>query len=417
MDVERRLLSKVLREKDLQTCLDAKIQASYFENDQYAGLWTWICNYYSEYGEVPTAAVLRRDHPWFKLTTDVSEPMEWYTSQLLAAREYALLHDAVVEAGVHLKAQDAEKARHVVQACMGVLASEISKMRDENLADPLVLEAWETDYEEREKLDGRLRGLPTGFPTIDRASSGLQPQQLIVLGGPPKAGKSMSLIIMAKTIHEHGHVPLFIGFEMSNEEQRYRYAAVAARVKYQSLLDGKLTPMEKKRFKRALHALDGSADFWLVSDPSATATITGIRSKIDTHHPAVVLIDGLYLMQDEMSGESNTALALTNITRSLKRMSQQYKIPIVGTTQVLEWKMSKKRGVTAHSFGYSSSFAQDADVLLGLERTDEDDVKKLKVVEARHMRNVEAYLSWNWETGEFEEMDGGITAEDTDDTT
>jgi replicative DNA helicase len=110
-------------------------------------------------------------------------------------------------------------------------------------------------------------------------------------------------------------------------------------------------------------------------------------------------------MVDEQSGEANTALALTNITRSLKRLAQRYQIPIVISTQVLEWKMRKGQ-VTADSIGYSSSFFQDADVLIALQREDEnvDDTRVLKLLAGRNTSPMEVSLVWDWSTGEFREL-------------
>jgi replicative DNA helicase len=123
--------------------------------------------------------------------------------------------------------------------------------------------------------------------------------------------------------------------------------------------------------------------------------------------PEVLFIDGVYLMVDEQSGEANTAIALTNITRSLKRLAQQYQIPIIISTQTLEWKMNKGQ-VTASSIGYSSSFFQDADILLGLQREDEnvDDTRVLKLMAGRNASPMEVSLVWDWNTGEFREING-----------
>ena len=112
-------------------------------------------------------------------------------------------------------------------------------------------------------------------------------------------------------------------------------------------------------------------------------------------------------MIDEQSGEANTPLALTNITRSLKRLAQRVDRPIVVSTQVLQWKMRKGK-VTTDSIGYSSSFFQDADVLFGLEREDDtvDDTRILKVLAARNSGPTEASLLWDWNNGQFRELSG-----------
>jgi replicative DNA helicase len=100
---------------------------------------------------------------------------------------------------------------------------------------------------------------------------------------------------------------------------------------------------------------------------------------------------------------------LTNITRALKRMAQRFDIPVVATTQVLSWKLQnrKTRAVTADAIGYTSSFAQDADLILGVERNpDMDDQAIIRVVLARTAPTGEVHVKWDWKTMEFEEVMG-----------
>jgi hypothetical protein len=67
----------------------------------------------------------------------------------------------------------------------------------------------------------------------------------------------------------------------------------------------------------------------------------------------------------------------------------------------------KKGNVTADSIGYSSSFFQDADIILGLQREDEavEDTRLLKVVASRNSGPAEVTLEWQWSEGRFREMD------------
>ena len=85
-------------------------------------------------------------------------------------------------------------------------------------------------------------------------------------------------------------------------------------------------------------------------------------------------------------------------------MAQKYQRPVVITTRVLLWKM-KKGAVSADAIGYSSSFFQDSDVILGLQRQDaEDDTTRLlKIVASRNSGPAEVELMWDWENGKFEE--------------
>jgi len=61
--------------------------------------------------------------------------------------------------------------------------------------------------------------------------------------------------------------------------------------------------------------------------------------------------------------------------------------------------------VSADAIGYSSSFYQDSDQILGLQRPEdpEDPLRILKVVASRNCGYAETDLIWDWETGQFEE--------------
>jgi replicative DNA helicase len=146
-------------------------------------------------------------------------------------------------------------------------------------------------------------------------------------------------------------------------------------------------------------------NFWLI-DSAQGSTVSGIASKIQTLQPDIVFIDGTYLMIDEQTGEANTPQALTNITRSLKRLAQRVNKPIVISTQVLNNKMRNGQ-VTADAIGYSSSFHQDADVIFGLQREDEnvDDTRLLKIIASRNSGPAEVSLLWDWNTGQFREIE------------
>jgi hypothetical protein len=62
--------------------------------------------------------------------------------------------------------------------------------------------------------------------------------------------------------------------------------------------------------------------------------------------------------------------------------------------------------VTADSIGYSSSFFQDSDVILGLEPVEEDEQRRmLKIVQSRNCPPDSTPITWNWDTGCFHDED------------
>lgn len=404
MNNELRLLSKVLDNRELTTLFNRGVKDSWFVDPDTRRVWIFVREHFSKYAECPSLDVIAQNFPlWKQHPSDDS--LEYLIDTVVASRRAATVLKMMESAATVLEnLKDHEEALRIFQAGIVTLEEDgLSKTVDVNLIDEPT-KRWD-EYEFRKNNPGLL-GVGTGFPSIDAVTGGLQPGQLIVVVAPPKTGKSTLALQIAQNVHLQDKSVMFQSFEMSNHEQQTRYDAMRARISHTRLINGVLDAEEETRYKSKLRSMEQMRKpFWLV-DSAGGATVSGIASKIQVHHPDVVFIDGVYLMIDEQTGEANTPQAITNITRSLKRLAQQYKVPIVITTQVLNWKMRKGQ-VTADSIGYSSSFHQDADVIFGLQREDEnvDDTRVLKVLESRNSGRIEISLIWDWNTGTFREID------------
>jgi predicted ATP-dependent serine protease len=279
------------------------------------------------------------------------------------------------------------------------------------LRDFDIVQGWEERfkrYEEMRATPNSLRGIPTGFAGLDRITHGFRPQQFVVLCGEPKRGKSLFELIFANACHIWGLPPLFVSFEMSVDEQTSRVDALAANVPYDRILSGDLSDAEMYRIKRSMIHRKNMHPFMMSEDSSSLTTVGALAGKIQEYRPAALYVDGIYLMDDENGEAKGTPQALTNISRGLKRLAQKYDIPVIGTTQVLEWKLANKRtrAITGGAIGYTSSFLQDADLILGAERNpDIDNQAIIRVVEARTAPRAEIHVQWDFTTMTFEEID------------
>lgn len=408
MNSEIRLLSRAIKDRNLVPLLENNVSDGWFVDENDRRLWVFARTHYAKYGECPSIELVQENFPSYQFV-DSDDNIDFLMDDIMVKRRKSatvgMIRDAIDSIE---KRQDHEEALLKIQRGLVRLEEDnLTQTHDVDLTnDPM--KRW-AEYQDRKNLPNGLLGLPTGFPTIDAATSGLQKGQLIVVVAPPKTGKSTLALQVAHNVHLRGSVPLFQSFEMSNQEQVSRYDAMRARMSHHRLRTGTLTDEEEARYKFKLENLAKMEHkFWL-ADAANGATVSGIASKVQTLQPDILFIDGVYLMMDEQSGEANTPIAITNITRSLKRVAQRFQIPVVISTQVLTWKM-RKGNVTADSIGYSSSFFQDADVLFGLQREDEnvDDTRLLKVLASRNTGPTEVSMLWDWETGQFRE----ISAED-----
>lgn len=402
-DNELRLLSCAIRTRNILPMLEANVTDGWFYVDENREVWKFIRNHWSKYGEVPTAVTVKDNFPNYRILA-VDDTIDYLLDQLIEYRKRQKAIEVVQDAANAISGGDHNLAVEVMSR--GIAQIEDDAVNNASEID-ITVNATDrfNDYLNIKTRPGGLLGMATGFKTMDQATAGLQPGQLVVVIAPPKTGKSVLCMQVAINIHEDGFVPMFQSFEMSNVEQKNRHDAMRAQISHGRLIRGALKTSEEVRYQKALERMETMHKFYL-SDAVSATTVSGLAAKIEKLQPDVVFVDGVYLMMDEISGEVNNSIALTNITRSLKRLAQKTQKPIVISTQVLLWKM-KKGNVSADSIGYSSSFFQDADVIFGLQRHDEtdDSSRLLRIVASRNSGPAETDLLWDWEHGKFQEYD------------
>lgn len=359
-----------------------------------------MIRHYNKYGEVPTPTSTLDEFPTFPLLV-VDDALEYLLDRFIGYRRYVRVEDMLQSAGDILsRTNDHEAALLTVEGAL----SQIHREGTPGTTDMFLSRDPESRFQEyldAEAQAGSLLGLATGFDKIDQATAGLQNGQLITVIAPPKTGKSQVLLQTAINIHLDGHSVMFQSFEMTNAEIRDRHDSMRAHTSYNRMRRRILTLPEKNDYQQMLSDMAATPHQLVLSDSVSGITVSALAAKIEQHRPEVVFVDGVYLMHDEQTGESNTPQSITNVTRSLKRLALRLKIPIVISTQTLLWKMRGGK-VTADSIGYSSSFFQDSDCILGLESDENDlEIRLLKVVASRNCGPEEAVLTWRWDTGCF----------------
>ena len=400
------LISKVLETKDIDTPIKAGVKAHHFTGT-WTSMWEWMILYYRDHGVVPTERALVTEFGSFTPADTDNEVFSRLIEELVRNHQTRVIADSLTSIINAVDGGDPDKAISEMVSVAQKAKVEASRIRDVN-----IIETWEErlkKYEEMSQSVNSLRGIPTGFYGLDRITQGLRPQQFIVLAGEPKRGKSLFALIMANSAHIHGKTPLFVSFEMSVDEQVARYDSLISKIPYTRILSGDLSKQDRETIRRAVMSRKNMHPFIISEDTSSLTTVTALSGKVREYSPDVLVVDGVYLMDDEEGQDRGTPQALTNITRGLKRLAQSHDIPVVATTQVLSWKLQNRRtrAVTADAIGYSSSFGQDADLVLGVERNpDIDDQAIMRVLMARSAPQGIVHVKWDWQNMSFEEVFG-----------
>lgn len=241
------------------------------------------------------------------------------------------------------------------------------------LAD-VIREVKEKTELNRDKKGG-ITGLRTGFSNLDQLTSGLQPEELIILAARPSMGKSafaMNLAINVAKRNEDGQAGVAIfSLEMSNEQLAARMLSAESNIENTKIKTGHLTSREWQFLEGGMQSL---SRLKIMFDDSASVSVADIRAKCrklsQEGRLDFVVIDYLQLIKgDDRSGNRQEEVA--KISRSLKQMARELKIPILALSQLSREveKREDKRPLLA-DLRESGSIEQDADIVMFLYRED-----------------------------------------------
>lgn len=413
-NTEHLLISKVIQTGSVTEVIEAGVRPDHF-SDHWGNVLIWVLEYWREYSAVPTPRALKQQFGDIQLLNAEPEPFARLIDELYDAYKHKQVVEAVATATPMLTHSQTDSAIQILSEGLQKAALEVAHLRDVDL-----IQTWEQRIERYKVLQqtpNALRGIPTGFIGLDRITAGFRPQQLITFVGEAKKGKSLMTLIMAEAAHQHGISPMYVSFEMSIEEQEARYDAIISHVSHNTIIRGEMTAGELERIEKAIKIRKNMHPFYMTEDTASLTTVSALAGKLQQYRPGLLIVDGVYLMDDENGEPKGSPQALTNITRSLKRLSQRFDIPVIGTTQVLAWKLGNKksRQITSDSIGYTSSFAQDSDLILGVESDpDIDNQAIIRVVLARSAPKGEIRIKWDWNHMDFTEVGEDGDASDDD---
>lgn len=212
------------------------------------------------------------------------------------------------------------------------------------------------------------KGIPTGFSKLDEITSGLNRSDLVLIGARPAMGKTSFALNIARNVGMTGKKVIFFSLEMSNEQLAARVLSTEARVESNKLRSGNISNDE---WMRLAEATDRLTKCNLYFDDTSTITVPDIKSKIKrTKDVDCIVIDYLGLMQSATKKE-NRVQEITEITRGLKMLAKDLKIPVVCCAQLS--RGPEKNGKSSNrpmlsDLRDSGSIEQDADIVMMLYR-------------------------------------------------
>jgi len=261
-------------------------------------------------------------------------------------------------------------------------------------------------------------GIPCGIGELDRMITGLNKSDLIILGARPGMGKtSFALNIVRNVAVTSGKTVCFFSLEMSRDQLAQRMLSSEAGIKSEKLRTGDLSDDEWTRLAQAGDNLSKANIFF---DETSNITVPEIKAKLRRMKKVdLVVIDYLGLMKSARNIE-NRVQEVSEITRNLKIMAKDLKVPVIACAQLSRGTETKGKShkPALSDLRDSGSIEQDADIVLFLYRDtyydneksdDEDrsDPNKAECIVAknRHGEIGSVDLYWDGQFTRFTSMD------------
>lgn len=261
-------------------------------------------------------------------------------------------------------------------------------------------------------------GIPCGISRLDQMMTGLNKSDLIILGARPGMGKTSFALNIARNVAVGtGRTVCFFSLEMTRDQLAQRMLSSEAGIKSEKLRTGELENDEWARLAQAGENLSKANIYF---DETSTITVPEMKAKLRRMSKVdLVIVDYLGLMKSARQTE-NRVQEVSEITRNLKIMAKELKIPVIACAQLSRGTETKGKShkPALSDLRESGSIEQDADIVLFLYREtyydnekdyDEDkaDPNKAECIVAknRHGETGTVELYWDGQFTRFTSLD------------
>lgn len=270
-------------------------------------------------------------------------------------------------------------------------------LNDEELIGKALVE-----IENRYNQGGGICGMETGFSTFDKALNGLKRGELVILGGRPAMGKTVTALNMLDGLAQNGYNVLICEMEMTEESIGMRRLAAHSNIDNSKIQRGNLNDSEFEKIADSYNKLSKRGHVYTDCEYRQNIITIGAKARAikENNGLDVLIIDYLGLM--EVKNNENRAIAIGEVTRGLKILAKELNINIILLCQLSRSveQRSNKRPLLS-DLRESGSIEQDADVVIFTYRddyynTDSDDKNIMELIVSKNRNGKTGTLKFKY---------------------
>ena len=339
------------------------------------------------------------------LTTDIVERENIQVWVKILQQDYAREQYGILGAKMLMISRDLTTdiviERDNIEALLLDLDNKIFNVKDESMCD--TLEQMKVDNDNLLVSDTKIRGVNTGFQKLNDITSGWKEGQFIVLGAASGGGKSaLSTFFGVQAALDNVPTHL-ISIEMTRKEVLLRAASNLSGVKHEYLDRRGVDKVSRERYFDSLDRLNASPLF--VDDTPIKSLLDlkfKIKKRIRTNKTRLLIVDYIQIINNTTA--TSREQQVSEISRVLKEIAREYKISVIGLTQMNRHHDGKNEPFN-DMIRESSGLEHNADLIMFLYDPEEEPNNVLKIGKNRGgQKDKYIALHWEKETFNFKEL-------------
>ncbi|MFN6946386.1 MAG: replicative DNA helicase, partial [Cytophagaceae bacterium] len=195
------------------------------------------------------------------------------------------------------------------------------------------------ELQSKKDQDGTLTGVPSGFTSLDRLTSGWQKSDLIIMAARPGMGKTAFVVSAMRNAAVNFNIPVAIfSLEMSSVQLVNRLISAEAELESEKIRKGNL---EEYEWQQLHHRIPKLTNAPIYIDDTAALSIRELRTKSRRlkakHDIQMIIIDYLQLMSGEGNSKGssgNREQEIAAISRALKNLAKELEVPVIALSQL-----------------------------------------------------------------------------------
>ena len=215
-------------------------------------------------------------------------------------------------------------------------------------------------------------GLSTGYPAIDKLTTGFHKGEFIVVAARPAMGKTTFALNVAQNVAtKTGSTVAIFSLEMGAESLVDRMICAEGNINANHLRTGELDHDDWQNTVVAIGSLSNT-NIYIDDTPGINISSILARSRRlseETHNLSLIVVD--YLQLVEGNDKENRQQEVSEISRQLKKLAKELNVPVLALSQLSRSveQREDKRPVLS-DIRESGSIEQDADIVSFLYRKD-----------------------------------------------